>query len=143
MTEERLDQLLQEMRDEGAAPEQVAAAQDRVWQKLAGSASLACAEFRPELGDYLAGQLSGSRRLLIDDHLGRCPQCRRVLAGIKGERQVLAMPQPRRVWFTGWIRWAVAASTSPRSRSARSSSCSLISSACLRRAERSGSTSSS
>jgi len=109
MTEERLDQLLKEMRDEGAAPEQVAAAQDRVWQKLAGSASLACAEFRPELGDYLAGQLSGSRRLLIDDHLGRCQQCRRVLAGIKGESQILAMPQPPRVWFTGWTRWAVAA----------------------------------
>ena len=109
MTDERLDQLLKEMRDEAAAPEQVTAAQDRVWQRLAGSASLACAEFRPELGDYLAGQLSGSRRLLIDDHLGRCPQCRRVLAGIKGEQQVLAMPKPRRIWFTGWTRWAVAA----------------------------------
>ena len=46
MTEERFDQLLKEMREESVAPEQAAAARDRVWRQLAGSTSLACAEFR-------------------------------------------------------------------------------------------------
>ena len=76
MTEEQFDQLLKEMREDDAPAEQVAAARDRVWHRIAGSTSLACAEFRPEFGAYLAGQLTESRRLLLDDHLGRCGECR-------------------------------------------------------------------
>ena len=66
MTEEQFDQLLNEMREESVAPEQVAAALDRVWQQISGSTSLACAEFRPEFDDYLAGRLTESRRLLVE-----------------------------------------------------------------------------
>src|SRR5258708_5805938 len=109
MTEERFDRLLQEMREEAVAPEQVDAARDRVWRQLAGSTSLACAEFRPEFDDYLAGRLSESRRLLVEDHLGRCPECRRALADHGGERRVVSMPSPRSSRWSGWNRWAVAA----------------------------------
>src|SRR5258708_7680038 len=65
MTEEQFDELLKEMREEEAPPEQIAAARDRVWGKIAGSTSLACAELRPEFGAYLAGQLTESRRLAV------------------------------------------------------------------------------
>src|SRR6266550_9261787 len=114
MTEEQFDELLKEMREEEAPPEQVAAARDRVWGKIAGSASLACAELRPEFGAYLAGQLIESRRLLVDDHLGRCSECRNALAGAKEERKVVSMPPIRPAldpsWTRwGWTRWAVAA----------------------------------
>src|SRR5437867_11436535 len=88
MTEEQFDDLVKEMREEEAAPEQVAAVRDRVWKHIAGSTSLACAEFRPEFGAYLAGQLTAARRLLVDDHLGRCAECRLAPADAKGERNV-------------------------------------------------------
>jgi hypothetical protein len=109
MNDERFDELLKDMREEGAAEEQVAGARERVWQRLEGASSAACVEFRPEFSDYLAGRLTPSRRLLMDDHLGRCPECRRALADAKGERKVVAMPRvdsPRR---PAWMRWAAVA----------------------------------
>src|SRR5437868_7073903 len=108
MTEEQFDELLKEMREEEAPPEQVAAARDRVWGKIAGSASLACAELRPEFGAYLGGQLIESRRLLVDDHLGRCSECRNVLAGTKEARKVIPLAYARG-YRAGWTRWAIAA----------------------------------
>src|SRR5258706_7293742 len=109
MTEDHFDELLKEMREEDAPAEQVAAARDRVWRQIAGSSSLACAEFRPEFGAYLAGQLTESRRLLIDDHLGRCGECRIALAEAKGERNLVSMPQIHPSMRSNWVRWAVAA----------------------------------
>src|SRR5712692_1753617 len=109
MTEEQFDELLKEMREENAEPEQIAAARDRVWRQITGSTSLACAEFRPEFAEYLAGRLTDSRRLLIDDHLGRCGECRRALAEVKGEGQVVSIAKGRRFLNYGWTRWAVAA----------------------------------
>ncbi len=109
MTEERFEELLKEMREEGATPDQFKAARDRVWQRLAGSISLACSELRPELGDYAAGRLPEPRRLLADDHLGRCAACRHALAEIRGEAKVVAMPQLRSSRWTGLTRWAIAA----------------------------------
>jgi hypothetical protein len=107
MTEERFDELLNEMRGESAPPEQVAAACDRVWREISGGG--ACAELRPELTAYLAGQLAEPRLLLMDDHLGRCADCRRALSELKGETQVIAMPKPRQSSLPKWTRWAIAA----------------------------------
>jgi hypothetical protein len=109
MTEERFDQVLKEMRDESAPPEQVQAARDRVWRGLSGSASLACSELRPELSDYAAERLPESRRLLAEDHLSRCAACRHVLAEIKGDGKVIAMPQFSPSRWAGFRRWAIAA----------------------------------
>src|SRR5215831_17132340 len=108
MTDDRFDQLLKEMREEGITAEEVATARDRVWRRIAGATSLACSEFRPEFADYRAGRLTESRRLLIDDHLGRCAECRRALDGTAGEGPLVAMPAALRVQRPGW-RWAVAA----------------------------------
>src|SRR5437660_179345 len=114
MTEEQFDELLKEMREEEAPPEQVAAARDRVWGKIAGSTSLACAELRPEFGAYHAGHLTESRRLLVDDHLGRCSECRNVLAGVKEGQKVIPLAhaqgyRARWGYRASWTRWAVAA----------------------------------
>ncbi|MBK9166428.1 MAG: FecR domain-containing protein [Bryobacterales bacterium] len=109
MTDERFDELLKEMRHEGGTAGDSAGARERVWRKLAGSTSIACGEFRPQLGDYLAGRLTASRRLLADDHLGRCADCRRALAEAKGERKVIAMPELRPTRWPNWARGAVAA----------------------------------
>jgi len=109
MTDERFDQLLSEMRDEAAPAHDVSAACGRVWNKLAAVRSGACGEFQAELPAYLAGKLLESRRLLIEDHLGRCPACRRAFAELKGERHVVEMPLFQRVRRGNASRWAIAA----------------------------------
>ena len=110
MTDERFDDLLNEMRDERAPEPQSAEARARVWQQILHTTSLACAEFRPEFGAYRAGELSAARRLLIDDHLARCAECRHVLDGSAQAHRVVAMPEPRRRALPArWLSYAAAA----------------------------------
>jgi anti-sigma factor RsiW len=35
------------------------------------------------LSDYLDGELDGKHRERVETHVGLCPQCRRVLAGLR------------------------------------------------------------
>lgn len=108
MNDERFEQLLQGMRDEDVGPEELAAARERVWNRLQADGTVACDELRPELRAYAAGRASESRRLLIDDHLSRCVECRRALQQIKRAGKVVAMPaRPAR--RSHWKRWAAAA----------------------------------
>ena len=109
MNDERFDDLLDDMRSESASAEEINEARERVWERLAASMSPACEDVRPDLLAYAGGHLNHGRRLLIDDHLSRCVDCRHALADIKGERKVVEFPHPvatRRPW----MRWAVAAS---------------------------------
>jgi hypothetical protein len=102
MSEDRLEQALQEMRQEDVDAATLDAARARVWNAVAGAAGAGCAEFRTDFRAYLSGDLGGSRRVLLEDHLSRCPACRTAMAELKGERRVIAMPQrssPR------WVRW--------------------------------------
>ena len=110
MSEERLDKALDAMRSEAAGAADLAAAKARVWEKLAGGETGACAGFRTQLQDYVDGKLPENRRLLMEDHLGRCADCRRAFAEMKGERKVVAMPSVRRPVVKVWQRWAIAAS---------------------------------
>jgi len=110
MQEDRLDDLLKEMREESVSAEEMAGAQQRVWQKLLAAEESLCTGFRAELPQYQAGRLSDAHRLLLEDHLSRCAGCRRAFAESKGEHKVIAMPvaraaQPR----PRWMPWAVAA----------------------------------
>jgi hypothetical protein len=68
-----------------------------------------CTEFQTQFRDYLDGRLAASRRLLIEDHLARCPQCRGRLAAEKGERNEIPMPPRSAAWWPKWGTWAVAA----------------------------------
>ena len=102
MSEDLLEKALREMKDEDVNAGTLEAARARVWKTVANAGSATCAEFRPDFPAYLAGALGGSRRILVDDHLSRCVSCRVRIAEMKGERQVIAMPQrssSRRAWW--------------------------------------------
>jgi hypothetical protein len=92
MSDDRLERALHEMRTEDVDKEAVDAARTRVWEKLANAGSAVCAQFRQDFAAYLGKELSPSRRVLVEDHLSRCPSCRTHIAEMKGERVVVAMP---------------------------------------------------
>ncbi len=102
MSEDRLERALQEMRQEDADAATLEAARTRVWDEVTNAAGAGCAEFRPDFRAYLNGGLGSSRRTLMEDHLSRCPACRATMAGMKGERRVIAMPQRS---SSRWVRW--------------------------------------
>jgi len=109
MSEDRLERALEAMRNENVDPEQLAGARDRIWEKLGQPGLMACTEFEPGIRDYLAGNLAPNRRLLMEDHLSRCPRCRMQLTELTGERKVIAMPKARAFWRPRWQAWAAAA----------------------------------
>jgi FecR protein/Putative zinc-finger len=104
MSEDRLEKALQEMREEAVDPGTLEAARARVWDKVADAGGAACMEFRPEFRAYVSGELAGSRRVLMEDHLSRCPACRAAMAELKGERRVAAMPRRSRA-SSRLVRW--------------------------------------
>jgi len=114
MSEDRLDQALEAMRNESVPEADLAATQAKVWGKLkaatAAPVSGLCHEFREELQPYRDGKLSDGKRLLLEDHLSRCPECRRLYAEMKGERKVVEMPVVRAAARPRWQAWAIAAS---------------------------------
>jgi hypothetical protein len=108
MSQNSLVRALQEMKDEHADAGTLEAARARVWDTMTSTVSATCAEFRLDLPAYLANELGDSRRILVEDHLGRCPGCRARIAELKGERTIVAMP--RRSLGEGgsssrWMRW--------------------------------------
>ncbi len=109
MSEDRLEKALEAMRNENVSPEQLAGARDRVWQNLADPGPRVCAEFQPGYRDYLEGRLTANRRLLTEDHLSRCPQCRSLLAELEGKPKVVAMPIRRSSRWPRFTAWAAAA----------------------------------
>lgn len=102
MSDDRLEQALQEMKDEHVDVATVEAVHTRVWSNMTNTASVTCAEFRQEFQAYLGKELTAGRRLLLEDHLSRCPGCRARIAEIKGERRVVAMPVRS---SSRWMRW--------------------------------------
>ena len=93
MSEDRLERALREMKEEDVRAGTLEAARARVWEKVTNPGSATCAELRQEFRAYLNDELSGGRRMLVEDHLGRCAACRSSMADMKGERRVVAMPQ--------------------------------------------------
>jgi hypothetical protein len=106
MSDNRLDDALDEMTREAVDEVALEAARERVWNQVGRPAGTTCAEFRPDFRAYLSGTLSDSRRVLMDDHLSRCAACRAALAGLRGERRVIEMPRRS---SSPWRRTAVLA----------------------------------
>ena len=73
MNEKELDLILDSMKDEAASADP-AEAQARVWQKLNP-----CGQYRDQFEAYKSGSLGDAKRMLIDDHLTRCAECRQAL----------------------------------------------------------------
>jgi len=92
------------MRQEHVDDKTLETARARVWDEVTSAAGAGCAEFRPDFRVYLSGALGGSRRVLMEDHLSRCPACRSSLATMQGERRVVAMP-PRSRSSSRLLRW--------------------------------------
>jgi hypothetical protein len=109
MSEDRLERALEEIRHEAVNDRTLEAARARVWNELTGVAGSSCAEFRPDFSAYLNGELAGSRRVLMDDHLSRCATCRASMAELRGERRVMPMPQRASSRWTRWGALAAAA----------------------------------
>jgi hypothetical protein len=111
MAEDHLERALQEMKEEDVDAGTLEAARARAWEKVTNAGSVTCAEFRQDLRAYLGNELGATRRLLVEDHISRCPACRARIAEMKGERRVVAMPRglPRRSLGEGgsssrWVR---------------------------------------
>ena len=102
MPEDRLERALQEMKEEHVDAGTLESARARVWSTMTNTASATCAEFRPDFPAYLAKELGASRRILVEDHLSRCPGCRARIAELKGGRTVIAMPRRS---SSRWVRW--------------------------------------
>jgi hypothetical protein len=102
MSEEHLERALREMKEEDVDAATLGAARARVWETVAHAGGGTCAEFRQDFRAYLANELGGGRRLLLEDHLGRCPGCRTRIAEIKGERPSVPMPVRS---SSRWVQW--------------------------------------
>ena len=105
MNDQQFDKLLDEIRNEEVSSEQLAGAQQRVWDKL--SSGGACYEFRSQFEDYRAGKLAEQRTMLLEDHLTRCADCRRALNKPETSK-VIAMPSRPAARFMA-PRWILAA----------------------------------
>jgi hypothetical protein len=108
MSEDMLERALQEMKEENVDPGTLEAARSRVWKHMT-NADATCAEFRQDLQTYLAGDLTDSRRMLVEDHLSRCPACRARIADMKGQRPVVQMPVRSSSRVMRWGAFAAAA----------------------------------
>lgn len=110
MTEQRFDDLLNELANEPVDAAAAEAAKARVWSQLENAPPAACAAFRADLPDYAAGRLLESRRLLARDHLSRCAGCRQALQKLQSPGQVVEMPAFRApgAMHRG-AKWAIAA----------------------------------
>ena len=51
-----------------------------------------CEQFRHDFPAYLVKVLIPSRRVLLEDHLSRCPSCRKRIAELRGKRTVTDLP---------------------------------------------------
>src|SRR3954470_9828477 len=103
MAEDRLERALQAMKEEDGDTGTLETARARVWETMTSNVGVTCAEFRQDFPAYLGNALGDSRRILLEDHLSRCPGCRARIAGMKGETTIVAMPQRS---SSRWVQWA-------------------------------------
>ncbi len=127
-----LEDTLKGIRGQSLEPAQVGAAAQRVRERLrqerahraaeektpseaeAGAAVgliRGCGDFQALIPSYLAGRLSETRSLLLEDHTRECIPCRRALKNARaGEPVKTSLPQEaERRSFGPLLRWAVAA----------------------------------
>jgi hypothetical protein len=109
MSEDRLENALNAIKNENVNDKDLAGAHDRTWEKLKSPGEILCAEFQLQIPEYRDGKLDGNHILLMEDHLSRCPQCREKLAELKGDRPATVIPMRRKSQWPRWGTWAAAA----------------------------------
>jgi hypothetical protein len=123
-SEEILDKVTAEIRNEKADPAVVSAAADRVWARVSAAAGEAefqlpsvdriegCADFQSLIPAYLAGKLSEARSLLLVDHTHECIPCRKAMNEARARRSVVAKPPVKMKRYSMQpvvMRWGIAA----------------------------------
>ena len=100
-SEEILNKLTAEIRDEKVDPAVMSAAADRVWARVSAAAGETefqmpaiehiegCADFQSLMPAYLAGKLSEARSLLLVDHTHECIPCRKAMNEARARRSVV------------------------------------------------------
>jgi hypothetical protein len=98
MKDDKLENLLSNIRNEHVDDETVARAGERVWKSIAGTPAefaahtlRTCEDFQRLIPAYVAKQLTPARAMLFEDHVHACVACRHAL-----ERARLGEPQ--RTW---------------------------------------------
>jgi hypothetical protein len=109
MSEDRLNKALEAIKNEDMNARELEAAHDRVQERLGIASDPLCAEFRLQFQEYLDGLLEGSRLMLMEDHLGRCPSCRTKLATLRGGLKATVVPIHHAFRWPRWGTWAAAA----------------------------------
>ena len=86
MSEDRLDKALEAMRKRRGPWPRTRSRRGNGFGKRPGRRShgLRARSFVRHCPDYSAGKLSESRRLLMEDHLARCADCRKGACGNEG-----------------------------------------------------------
>jgi hypothetical protein len=97
-SEEILNKVTAEIRDEKVNPAVMSAAADRVWARVSAEAEFqmpaiehieGCADFQSLIPAYLAGKLSEARSLLLVDHTHECIPCRKAMNEARARRSVV------------------------------------------------------
>lgn len=116
-----LDRATEAMQSHQPTPEILNQATQQVWQRLisavpSAAAPLAdrlrtCEDFTAAMAPYLAGDLSDAKRMLLEDHVNACSNCRRTLDAKRGNlRQFAPAASSRsRGGLMPFVPWAVAA----------------------------------
>src|ERR1700691_4997955 len=96
MSDHKFDRLLSEIRNEAIDDRVVAEASDRVWSSLSAPSALSmqklrsCDDFRTLIPAYLEKNLPEARRLLFQDHVHQCVDCRHAVEQARaGEMQIV------------------------------------------------------
>ena len=123
-SEEILNKVTAEIRNEKTDPAVVSAAADRVWARVSAAAGETevqvpaiehiegCADFQSLIPAYLAGKLSEARSLLLVDHTHECIPCRKAMKEARSRKTVVAkapVKTPRYSLQPVVLRWGIAA----------------------------------
>jgi FecR protein/Protein of unknown function (DUF3352) len=123
-SEEILDKVTAEIRNEKVEPAVVSAAADRVWARVSAAAGEAdfqmpavdriegCADFQSLIPAYLAGKLSEARSLLLVDHTHECIPCRKAMNEARRSRTTFAKAPVKTKRYSLQrvvLRWGIAA----------------------------------
>lgn len=134
--EELLNQAINDIRQESLDSSVVNEAAERVWARLSNELTeeqivmatqqeveqiRGCADFQALMPAYLSGEVSGARKLLLEDHTRECVPCRRALKQLREANAPAAVTTS--VAKSGWtakyaalssgrkaaLRWGIAA----------------------------------
>lgn len=122
-----LDTVTNNICNEKLDPEMIDAAANRVWSKIVAENRMelmenknqieqitGCADFQALMPEYVRGELTGARALLLEDHTGECLPCRKSLKAAKtgyvadAVRPAATLQDSKRGFAPVW-KWAIAA----------------------------------